>query len=177
MKDSSKTVQRWSRFEIAFAAGFTALLDQMTKVAALAFLRGKPSYPLIKGVLHLTYAQNTGAAFGILRDSGLLLGVLSLLFLLVLILFGATTPLSSRGVRLALGAGLGGALSNLLDRFSRGYVIDFIDFRVWPVFNLADVAIVVGLGLLCLRLTLRRPASASPDDANPFEERTNNNVT
>lgn len=167
---------RLPRLELALAAGLTALLDQLSKSSAHVFLQGRPSLPLIDGLVHLTYTQNTGAAFGLLRDYTLLLSLLSLLFLLAIILVGANLPLSSRAMRLALGAGVGGALSNLLDRFTKGYVIDFIDFRVWPVFNLADVAIVVGLGVVCFRFAFRRAAPSSPTDRRSSPERTDNNA-
>lgn len=168
---------RLAGVEIAVAAALTALLDQASKASAQAFLQGHPSQPIIKGVLHFTYIQNTGAAFGMLRDSGFLLSAISLVFLLAVVLFGATTPLSSRGMRLALGAGIGGAVSNLIDRFTKGYVVDFIDFRVWPVFNLADIAIVLGLGLLCVRFVFRGPAATRPHGSQDTQERTDDNAS
>jgi signal peptidase II len=161
---------------MALAAGLTALADQASKTCAHDFLRARPSQPLIDGFLYVTYVRNTGAAFGLLRNSAWLLSALSLVFLLAVIIFGATSSPLSRGTRLALAAGIGGAVSNLLDRFTRGYVIDFIDFRVWPVFNLADVAIVVGLGWLCFRLLFHGQAPGGPGGRRRSEERTDDNV-
>lgn len=112
--------------------------------------------PLIPSVLHLTYVQNTGAAFGLWRGS---CGV----FVLVSVIIAAWVlmELMQRRYRrwpipLGLSLILGGALGNLIDRVRVGYVIDFLDVRVWPVFNVADSAISVGVGLLLLSQTVFR---------------------
>jgi len=168
---------RLPRLDLFLSAAVIALLDQASKVLAQALLPPRVPLPVIKRVLYLTYTENTGAAFGLFRDSRFLLTALSLLFLLVVIAFGATTSISSRGTRLALGAGIGGAVSNLIDRFTKHYVIDFIDFRVWPVFNLADVAIVVGIGWVILGYLLRHPKSTAPGDVQPPPERKDDNVS
>ena len=165
------------RLHAGLAALVAAFLDQVSKGAAQAFLQGGPPRPIVKGFFHLTYTQNTGAAFGLFRDCGPLLSIVSLAFLLAVIVFGTTIPLSSRSTRLALGAGIGGAVSNILDRFTKGYVIDFIDFRVWPVFNLADVAIVLGIGLVCLRFAFQRPPPTVETQRDLAAERTDNNVS
>ena len=103
----------------------------------------------LAGWLSLTPTLNTGAAFGLLRGFGPFLAVLAVLTAAVLLVYGTKSerpPL----VTGALGLMLGGTLSNLADRLLRGHVYDFIDLRVWPVFNLADCALTVGAALLIL---------------------------
>ena len=129
-------------------AGLTLVADQLTKhLIAAAFHPGE-SLPLVSGVLHLTYVQNTGAAFGLFKGQSLLFIVLSL----AVIAWITREFLSRRILSRAIGWGyalvLGGAAGNLFDRARLGYVVDFIDLRVWPVFNVGDSAITVGVALL-----------------------------
>jgi len=127
-------------------------LDQLSKVAVTSLaLFGESAY--FAG-LRITPLQNTGVAFGLLRGYGSILAVVAVLIAALVFAFGR------RGVRApltgaALGLLIGGAAGNLLDRFVRGYVFDFIDVGFWPVFNLADCAITVGVGLLILELIFR----------------------
>ena len=128
--------------------------DQATKLLICASLDPADSIPLIPSVLHLTYVQNTGAAFGLWRGYR---GV----FVLVSVIIAAWVFLELLQRRdrrwpipLGLSLVLGGALGNLVDRVRVGYVIDFLDVRVWPVFNVADSAISVGVGLLLLSQTV-----------------------
>lgn len=112
-------------------------------------------YPLLAGV-RLTHTTNPGAAFGLLAHPGFLTG-LSLAVIAVLLLFYRQPLFDSPFLRPALGVVLGGGVGNLLDRLRQGYVTDFVDLRVWPVFNLADAAIVVGSGVLVYVLLLGKP--------------------
>jgi signal peptidase II len=129
--------------------------DQLSKYLAVTHLSPYRAVPVIDHLLFFTLAKNPGGAFGILQGSGFL--VLIVTAVISIGLLGALLFADLRDGSLKLGLAIiaGGALSNLLDRLRLGYVIDFLDFRVWPVFNLADVAIVVGTGLILLRL-LRR---------------------
>ena len=109
---------------------------------------------MIPGVFHLTRVNNTGAAFGILRGySGVLVSVAfgCVVFLGIYLFrkFFLKKEISSL-VALALLFVAAGALGNLYDRVFYGYVVDFIDFRIWPVFNIADTSISVGLLLLAI---------------------------
>jgi signal peptidase II len=128
------------------AAGIIAA-DQLTKSVVVAFLAEGESQPLIGTVLQLTHLRNTGAAFGTLRGFG---GVLTLAALVGIIVFAAIVvrqppPMASLGASLVAA----GATGNLLDRLIRdGGVVDFIDFRYWPAFNVADSAITIGALLL-----------------------------
>ncbi|MBI2104499.1 MAG: signal peptidase II [Candidatus Omnitrophica bacterium] len=132
-------------------AGLILAVDQLTKfVVAAAFHPGE-SLPLVPGALHLTYVQNTGAAFGLLKGAQVLFIVLSLAVIAwIARQFLAERPLTATALW-AYALVLGGAAGNLIDRLRFGYVVDFIDVRVWPVFNLGDSAITIGVALLIWR--------------------------
>ncbi|NLM51866.1 MAG: signal peptidase II [Firmicutes bacterium] len=133
---------------------FTILaLDQILKWLVVRNMQLHQSLPVIKGIFHLTYVHNFGAAFSLFANYPVLLTLVALLIVLLLLIFLAKLPQQERLLRLALAIILGGALGNLLDRLRLGYVIDFLDFRIWPVFNLADMAIVLGVGLLFWAMT------------------------
>lgn len=114
--------------------------------------------PVIRDIFHLTLVYNTGGAFGLLRDRNtLFLAVSSVVSVVLLVqLFKAPA-----GYRFALGLILGGAWGNMIDRLRLGHVIDFLDFRVWPVFNLADTAISIGVALMAVLLFLTGPPLSS----------------
>ncbi len=136
---------------------FVCLFDQLTKHFALKKLLYE-SIPVIKGIFHLNLTFNTGAAFGIFKGHNIILILFSLIVISFLVLnFGA---FKNRNLlsKCSVGFILGGALGNLFDRIRYGFVIDFIDLRVWPVFNLADTAITIGIFLLILSTFLKRKA-------------------
>ena len=136
-------------------AVFVYAADRVTKAIAESTL-GPPersSIRLIPGVLRLTYTENPGGAFGLFGSAPWLFFLATALVCSVIVI--ASISLSSRMLAVGLGMVLGGALGNLTDRVGRGpglsgQVVDFIDFRWWPVFNLADAAIVIGAGLIVL---------------------------
>ncbi len=124
------------------------IIDRVTKLLVVDRMPLGSSIPLIDGVFNLTYILNPGAAFGMLEHNrtffivltcGVLLGAF---FLKKHIL--QEPPLCKYGVALFLG----GAIGNLIDRIDTGLVIDFFDFIIWPVFNMADIAICVGVGMI-----------------------------
>src|SRR5206468_6544533 len=108
-----------------------------------------------------TYVQNRGAAFGLLQDQTVFFVFVGLLVVAVIGASYRYLPRSGFLVHLALGLQLGGAVGNLIDRIRQGYVVDFVDFGYrsnwWPVFNVADSAIVVGVALLALNALLPTP--------------------
>ena len=125
-------------------------LDQLTKFILNNNLILNSPYPVIKGFFYLTLVHNKGAAFGILKNQ-LFLFILSSIFAIILIYFNLKKSGNKKKLSLndlALGLILSGAIGNLIDRLFLGYVVDFLDFRVWPVFNVADSAITVGAVLL-----------------------------
>lgn len=120
------------------------LLDQFTKHLVLRMMTPEQSIPLITGVFHLTFVRNPGAAFGMFAYQTRFFIAVTVIVIGLLILYSRQIRGDSRWARIALGLQLGGAVGNLIDRVRWGRVIDFLDFRVWPVFNVADSAIVVG---------------------------------
>lgn len=128
------------------------LTDQISKLLVRQWLEPNQSVPVLKNIFHLTYINNPGAAFGILAHRTSLFIISTLAVIALIIVAYRQFPVHRLSFRLALALQLGGALGNLLDRIRFGYVVDFLDFRVWPVFNLADVAIVLGVGLIIWEL-------------------------
>lgn len=124
-------------------------LDQLTKFVVTNQLTLHESVPLIKDVFHLTLVYNRGAAFGLLKNQ-VNLFILTSLVAITLIFLNLNQHKHKKIslYSLALGLILSGAIGNLIDRLFFGYVVDFLDFRIWPVFNLADSAITVGAVLL-----------------------------
>ncbi|MFO7151636.1 MAG: signal peptidase II [Bacillota bacterium] len=122
--------------------------DQFTKALIKARMVPNQSIPVIDNILHLTYVQNTGAAFSLLKGRIIFFVAVSLAVISVIIYYLIKVPDEKKFFKFALALVLGGAFGNLADRLRFGYVIDFIDFRVWPVFNVADSAVVIGVILL-----------------------------
>lgn len=124
-------------------------LDQLTKFVVVKNLFPNQSFPVIKGIFHISLVYNRGAAFGILKNQVALL-ILTALFAVALIYFNIKkSRLKKLSLeKIALSLILAGAIGNLIDRICFGYVIDFLDFRIWPVFNVADSAITIGAILL-----------------------------
>ncbi|HEV8573008.1 MAG TPA: signal peptidase II [Actinomycetota bacterium] len=135
------------------AAAVIYALDRITKVLAEQRLRGRPPVEIVPGVVQLRFTTNPGGAFGLFGGAAWLFILASLVVIVAVIVSSRRLPSALAAV--SLGFVLGGALGNLTDRVIRGpgfagEVVDFIDFQVWPVFNLADSAIVVGAALLLL---------------------------
>lgn len=129
-------------------------LDQLSKFFILREMSFNQSIPLIPSVFHLTLVGNTGIAFGLFKGNS---GVFVLAGLLILFWIYRSVWKNSRKdswISFGLGLVLGGAVGNLIDRLRYGYVVDFLDFRVWPVFNVADLFISMGtacLFMVCFR--------------------------
>ena len=132
-------------------------VDQSVKALASAKLRDGRALDLLGGLVRLDYTWNTGAAFGVFRTGGLLFALVAATVSCGILIFYGRLAASSLVVRAGLGLILGGALGNLVDRIRLGYVVDFIDLRWWPVFNLADSAIVVGVCLLVVHALFLQP--------------------
>jgi signal peptidase II len=123
------------------------VLDQLTKYIVSTNLRLGESWPA-EGLIRITHGLNTGTAFGLLPNQTLLLVVASFVAIGFLVYFYRTHALPSPLLRLAIGLQLGGAFGNLIDRLRTGAVVDFIDIGWWPIFNIADSSIVVGMAIL-----------------------------
>lgn len=130
------------------------VFDQITKYLVIQdFAEVGDTYPLWEGVFHFTYVRNTGAAFSVFSGGVHWLRWLSLIVSLGLIAYGLFGNRLSKLEQIAYGFILAGAMGNGIDRFLFGFVVDFLDFRLinFPVFNIADVAI--NLGILFLLIT------------------------
>ena len=131
-------------------------VDQLTKFLAVRFLEPVGSVPIIKNVLHLTYVENPGAAFGMLKGAPWLFNTVSVLAVVIMsaFIFLGQSPNKLYGISLAMI--VSGGIGNLIDRFTLKYVVDFIDFTLidFAVFNGADSFVCVGAGLLILALIL-----------------------
>jgi signal peptidase II len=134
-----------------FIALGVLILDQISKNLILTNLHAGQSIPLIEGVFHLTFLQNTGIAFSLFQHSNTFFLILSACIILGLIYALIQTPSTEKLTQSLLGVIIGGALGNLTDRLFLGYVVDFIDFRIWPVFNIADSGVTLGvIGLILI---------------------------
>ncbi|MFA7255012.1 MAG: signal peptidase II [Candidatus Omnitrophota bacterium] len=128
------------------------LTDQLSKFLALHYLSSQASVSLIPQVLDLTLVKNPGVAFGLFSDYTPILFAVITISLVFLFLIANRSHGTSVTDRWALSLILGGAIGNWIDRLRFGAVIDFLDFRIWPVFNLADTAITIGVGLYFIRV-------------------------
>lgn len=124
------------------------ILDQVVKWFVQGHMELGESIPLISHVFHLTYIMNPGAAFGILEyQHTFFIGIVVILFAAYLIM-RRRIPRNPVYFPIGIGMVLGGALGNAIDRVRYQGVVDFFDFRVWPIFNVADIAICVGMALI-----------------------------
>ncbi len=126
------------------------VLDQLSKFAVLKWIKPVDTIALWEGVFHLTYCENRGAAFGILQNKFGLFFIITIAVVISVTLFLVKKKPQSRWLTLSLASLVGGALGNFLDRLCRGFVVDFLDFRLinFAIFNLADCFVVVGAFLL-----------------------------
>jgi signal peptidase II len=135
-------------------------LDRITKFLVTKDLILNQPVPVIKGIFNLTLIHNRGAAFGILKNQTLFLTFTSL-FAIILIYFNLRGNKHSKLSILSLSLILAGAIGNLIDRLFFGYVIDFLDFQVWPVFNVADSSITIGAILLAWFILFEKNVSGN----------------
>ncbi len=140
---------------------FIAALDQLLKYLVLKNLAVGQSLTLFDHVLKLTHVRNTGAAFSLFVGFSPYLAAVGLVVAAAVIVLHHRLPARNLALQLGLALILGGSLGNLLDRVTRRYVIDYLDFIVWPVFNLADVAINAGVLILAYRLFVKEKADAA----------------
>ena len=128
-------------------AAVVLLLDQSTKTFIVGWLSWGESWP-VEGFFRFTHARNTGTAFSLFQGHSNILSFVAIIAVGILLWVYWSTGAKSFILRIALGLQLGGALGNLLDRLQQGYVTDFIDVGPWPIFNVADSAISIGMVLM-----------------------------
>ena len=123
------------------------LVDQVTKYLALWWLKPKGSVAIFPGIFHLSFVENTGIAFGFFQGHPEILSYVILASVLCLLCGSWFLRNHRRPAQVAYAFILGGAAGNLIDRIRFHHVVDFLDFRVWPVFNMADSFITIGVCL------------------------------
>jgi signal peptidase II len=135
---------------VFFVALGVLVLDQIVKAIVVKNMVLYQSIPVIKGFFHLTYVLNPGAAFSILRNQTTFFIIITILVVVFIVFYIPKIPKNNYFMLIGFGSVVGGALGNLLDRIRLAKVIDYLDFRFWPVFNIADMGIVIGVGLLLI---------------------------
>lgn len=150
------------------------LLDQATKYLAITRLELGASVPILGGLLCLTLTRNPGGAFGLFQAWTQPLVIVAIIVVLGILLLVRQKADMSQVLTVSIGLELGGAVGNLIDRIRFRYVIDFIDLRVWPVFNIADVSITIGLFLLAYYVFVNEPRRRPAD--NSIQERPESGV-
>ena len=132
------------------------VLDQLSKLLAVKLLAPMGSVPLWEGVLHLTYVENRGAAFGMLAEHRWVFMSISTIAIIAIAIYLYSGRNTSKLYTSALMLIVSGGIGNMIDRIALGYVVDFIDFALidFAVFNIADSLVCIGAGLLVLALVL-----------------------
>lgn len=130
-------------------------IDQISKLLVVNLLTKTDSITIIKNFFYLTYINNDGAAFSILVGKRIFLILIAVLAIVMLIRYIKKNNIQNKLELVSISLIIGGSLGNLMDRVVRGYVIDFLDFKIFnynfPIFNLADTFIVIGVILLLLK--------------------------
>lgn len=128
------------------------IIDQFSKYIVVENMALGESIPIIENIFHLTYILNPGAAFGMFAHNHLFF--IGIAVVVIGLIIWARKEILASPLEVKAGAGLflGGAIGNLIDRARQGVVIDFFDFRIWPIFNIADIAICIGVGLIIWNL-------------------------
>lgn len=149
------------RLPYIFLVATTLALDRWTKALIQNRFDLSESVSIIDGFFKITYVRNTGVAFGIFSSissplKSVLLSIFTAFAAVVVIVYSFRSPIRNRLLQVALGLILGGALGNLYDRLTYGYVVDFLELYLgdyhWPAFNVADTAISTGVILLALEI-------------------------
>lgn len=137
---------------------FAILLDQLIKYLIVHNMELNSSIPVIDPIFYLTYVQNFGAAFSILQNQKtvfiVITSVVAVSLLLVIIKNKAKYH---KALLISFSMIIGGGVGNLIDRIRYGYVVDFFDFKIWPVFNIADMFVVCGTFLLAFYVFMIEP--------------------
>lgn len=128
---------------------FVILFDQGSKFFIQSKMKIGESIPIIKGIFHITYIENPRTAFGLFEYQTMFFVVAALIsVILAILIYKKIVFKKDSFMYIPLTLILGGAVGNLIDRVRIGRVIDFLDFRIWPIFNFADTAIVCGMLIL-----------------------------
>lgn len=128
------------------------ILDIVTKLVAIQNLQGVNTVPIWQDVFHFTYVENRGIAFGMFENARLFFIVATIVILVILSYLYIKTEYRTKWLKIGTALIYGGAIGNFIDRIARGFVVDFLDFRIinFPVFNVADIAVCVGAAMLVI---------------------------
>lgn len=150
-------------FIIAVVVG----LDQLTKYLIRANMELDSSISVVDGIFHITYIHNSGAAFSLFQGKTEFLIAMQVVVIAAVLVYLVKRRRKDHGcLLLALSLIVAGGLGNLIDRAANGYVVDFLDFRFWPVFNAADISVCTGCGLLVIyMLFIESRRNEKPDKA------------
>ncbi|MBE6152305.1 MAG: signal peptidase II [Firmicutes bacterium] len=136
--------------------GISLILDQIIKVIIINYLSLYQSINVIKSFFNITYVRNNGAAWSILSGNRLLLISISIVALIIIYNCFIRNQKLTKLENFSYGILIGGTVGNLTDRIFRGYVVDYLDFNLFgynfPIFNFADICIVIGISLICIVL-------------------------
>ena len=134
---------------IFLTALIVVLIDQISKYLVRINFELNQSIPIINNIFHLTYTTNSGAGFGILQQQKFLLILISIIVIGFIFYYLPRIKEKEKLLQALVGFILGGTIGNLIDRIAYGFVIDFLDFRIWPIFNFADSFVTIGvIGLI-----------------------------
>ena len=131
------------------------VLDQLLKYWNRSNMTIGQSIPVISGIFHITYIENPGAAFGILANHRILFLLLTIAITGIMVYLYLSLRNKKSLAALSLGLVISGAAGNFIDRFLRGTVTDMFDFQIWPIFNIADICICIGIAILCYVLIFK----------------------
>lgn len=131
------------------------VLDQLLKYWIRSNMTIGQSIPVISGIFHITYIENPGAAFGILANHRILFLLLTIAITGIMVYLYLSLRNKKSMAALSLGLVISGAAGNFIDRFLRGTVTDMFDFQIWPIFNIADICICIGIAILCYVLIFK----------------------
>lgn len=147
-------------------AALVIMVDQLTKALVrqnLAFGEAWAPIPAIGEFFRFLYWQNRGAAFGTLQNAGPILTIVRIVIVLFIVVFYQKAEIKDTLMKVSLSLMLGGAVGNLVDQFSMGFVTDFIAVGRFPIFNIADSAVTIGVGLMLLDMLIKEKNGSKAD--------------
>jgi len=149
-----KKIKQYYKYLIYFPI-LIIILDQLTKFLIMHYMQFQQSISIIPKIFHLTYITNSGTFFGLMQGGN----SNSLFIWLTIIILGAILYFYdqfNKTEKIVFSLIIGAAIGNLIDRIVHGHVIDFIDFRIWPVFNVADIVISVSVVFLMVYIFIKK---------------------
>ena len=173
----------WRQLAVLYLVGLLIIaIDQASKLYIEGWLQVGERYEIIPGLapyFQFTHTINRGAAFGMFQNGGVVFSVVAVIVAIIIVVYNHQLPAGQNWLRLALGLQLGGALGNFIDRVRQGYVTDFLDVDVsslidfrwanWPIFNVADMAIVGGVIVLVIVMIFMDEEALNPTPAKENE--------